>query len=463
MTRWLTGAMLALALGSAPAMAAAERGVVLNDTAEASSGYCEGTVTASSDSTTTLAIDACQDGGVTGLAPGDTRAFPKAAVQGEQQGLAMAAARKRFFASPRIASILRGSYMPAAGEDFKALAALADQGGLTAWRAFIGMLQPMAALTGTLHAKRIAAYTAADFGQTMDAYDRYAVEETAAIEGYASAVAKLPVPGRGRVPGFGAAMLVQIASRDYDLPFSTAVPDAWLKLQLLAASTASGMLKTYRQAMVPLGLAPFFVSELKAMTRSEAAIRNVAGRAYIKAAEHTVLGVLTDAEYAKPDDAILADIRQALSVYSFSHDPSGRDAVMARAKAALATGRQQITATEHTVAAMEGRHWQLTIAETDGDPVRHYVMVFTRTGAQALEAKIYEKDLQFGNLILVLTWPVHVQADGDVRVNSAVAGVDNDFIIPAKAFATGHFQVRSEGFSEVFIASGTLRKDEQIH
>jgi hypothetical protein len=462
MTRWLAGAIMALALGSAPAMAA-DRGVVLNDTTEASAGYCAGTVTASSDSTTTLAIDTCSDGGVAGLAPGDTHAFPKATVHGEQQGLAMAAARKQFFASPRIAAILRGGYMPAGGEDFKALATLADQGGLTAWHAFIGMLQPMAVLSGSLHAKRIAAYTTADFAQTMDAYDRYAIEEMAAIEGYASALAKLPVPDRGRMPGFGAAMLVQIASRDYDLPFSTAMPDAWLKLQLLAAHTASGMLKTYRQAMLPLGLAPFFVSELKAMERSEAAIRKVAGRTYIKAAEHTVLAALTDTEYAKSDDAILADIRQALSSYSFSHDASGGDAVMAWAKAELAAGRKLIAATEQTVAAMEGRHWQLTIAETDGDPARHYIMVFARTGAQALEAKIYEQDLQTGNLIPVLTWPVYVQADGNVRVNSAVAGVDNDFVIPVNAFATGHFRVRSEGFSEVFIASGTLRRDEQIH
>ena len=448
-------ACLALALALWPTAAAAERAVVLNDGVEVARGYCEGPVSASTDTTTTLTIDACHDGGIDGITPGQAHTFPKAEVHAAKPGLAMADARKRFFASPRIIAILRGGYMPAAGDDFTALASLADKGGLSAWRAFIGLLQPIATLQKVMYAKRLTDYTAHDFAQAMDAYNRYAVAEASAIHAYAKATAHHPITGHRVLPDFGAAMLVRLSNRNYELPISTAMPDAWLQLQLRAAGTCSAMLKTYRQAMAPLGLNPFFVTATKKLQRSDAEIRRAAMHTYSRAAKFTALGVLSDAEYAKPDARILADVKQALLPYTHA-----RRAAMAEAETKLAYARKQIAATERTVAAMEGRHWQLTITETDGDPARHYVMVFARTGVHALEAKIYQKDLQYGNLILVLTWPVYVHANGDIMVNSAVNGpVDNAFVIPAAAFARGRFKLRSLGSSEIFFARGVLRRD----
>lgn len=446
---------LALALALWPSVAAAERAVVLNDGVEVALGYCEGSISASTDTTTTLAIDACHDGGVIGIAPGQTHTFPKDEIHAAKPGLAMADARKRFFASPRIKAILRGRYMPAVGDDFAALASLADKDGLTDWRAFIGLLPPIVSLQKVMYAKRLTDYTAHDFAQAMDAYGRYAVAEAAAIHAYAKATARRPIAGRRVLPSFGAAMQVRLASVNYDLPMNTAMPDAWLKLQLRAAGTCSAMLKTYRQAMMPLGLNPFFVTEMKKLQRSNTEIRRAAERTYARAARFTALGVLSDAEYAKPDAQILADVKQAVRRYTHA-----RRAAMSEAKTALAHARKLIAATERTVTAMEGRHWQLTLTETDGDPPHHFVMVFARTGVHALEAKIYEKDLQYGNLIPVFTWPVYVHANGDIMVNSAVNGpVDNAFVIPAAAFARGRFTLRSLGSSEIFFARGVLLRD----
>lgn len=452
-------ACLALALALWPTAAAAERAVVLNDGVELARGYCEGRVSASTDTTTTLAIDACHDGGIKGIAPGQSHTFPKAEVHAAKPGLAMADARKRFFASPRIVAILRGGYMPTPGDDFSTLAALADKAGLSDWHAFIGLLQPIAVLEKLMYAKRLTDYTAQDFAQAMDAYDRYAVAEQDAIHAYARATARRPIAGHRLLPDRGASILLGLARGTYDLPMNMAMPDAWLKLQLRAAGVSTAMLKAYRLAMTPMGLNPFFVTETKKLQRSDAEIRQAAERTYTRAARFTVLGVLSDAEYAKPDGQILADVKQALLPYTHA-----RRASMATARAKLAYARKQIAATERTLAAMEGRHWQLTLKETDGDPPHHFVMVFTRTGVHALEAKIYQKDLQYGNLIPVLTWPVYVQGNGDILVNSAVNGpVDNAFIIPAAAFARGHFKLRSLGSSEVFFASGVLHRNPKTH
>ena len=460
MTRWLAGLALALApalmIWPAPARAA-ERAVVLDNASELRQGYCEGTITAQDGGKATLAIESCAQGGIAGVTPGTTQSFPEADVLAAQQGLAVAGARKRFFASPRIAAILRGGYVPAGGEDLTALATLAGQADLADWHAFIGMLQPIANLSGALHHKRIADYSSDDFHKAMDAYGRFAADEDTAISDYAAAIADLHAPGPRRGPGLGAAMLVQSAMRGYDLPFAPAMPDAWLQLQQRAARTGSAILAAYRRALTPLGLSPFFVSELRSQEQSGARIRQRAERTYAKAAQQTALGVLTDAEFDKPDAAILADVERAVAPYT-----QAKPAALAFAKAEIAHTRRLIAVSDRTMAAMHGRHWQLTIAETDGDPVRHYTMVFTRTGTHALGAKVYEQDMQTGNPILIYTWPVYVQADGDIKVHSSVSGVDNDFVIPAKAFATGRFRVRSEGFSEVFNAGGTLRRDAPV-
>ncbi|HXH64653.1 MAG TPA: hypothetical protein VNH42_03980, partial [Mariprofundaceae bacterium] len=71
MTRQLAWLALALALWPLTAVAAG-RAVVLDDTSELRQGYCEGTVTGAAGGMTTLAIEACQDGGIPGIAPGQT-------------------------------------------------------------------------------------------------------------------------------------------------------------------------------------------------------------------------------------------------------------------------------------------------------------------------------------------------------------------------------------------------------
>lgn len=458
MRRALAGLALACLLWPLPALAGPQTGaqpgqsvVILDNSHELRQGYCQGTVSAEGGGNTTVAIEACANGGISGIAPGDTHAFPEADVRDAKQGLAVADARKRYFATPFMAAILHGSYMPGTGDDLKPMATLAGQAELPDWQAFIGIMQPIVDLGEALHRKPIAAYNAEDFRQASDAYDSYAKAETAAITAYAAVLGKLHVAGPRHGPGLAAGILVQAARSGYNLPFAPAMPDAWLTLQEHAARTGAGILATYRRSLTPLGLPPFSVSELQRQEQIATHIRQQAEHTYATAAEQTATGVLNDAEYKKTDPQILADIEQALAPYT-----RGRAAAIKAAKAQIARERKLIAFADRIVVAMHGQHWQLTIAETDGDPVRHYTMALIRTGMHAFHAKVYERDIQNGKPIYMYTWPVNIQPDGGVMINSAVNGLDNAFAIPAKAFSSGHFHVLSEGFTELFHATGEL-------